>query len=203
MRKGAVSGLLAAAAEWPVRHLGNPRAAAPSVAYPSALPLQLGGYERARARLTGWTEYEASPLLAAPAALAVELGVGELWLKDETNRLGVGSFKPLGGAYVVDAKAAEEGTAAFSTASAGNHGVGLAWGCRRVGAECHVFLHGGVPERQAEKMRSFGATVHRVSGNYEASVEACKSESAAAGWQVVQDVSWEGYTEIPEAIFAG
>ncbi|KAL1495536.1 hypothetical protein AB1Y20_016900 [Prymnesium parvum] len=196
-----LASMLAAASTWPVRHLPNLRVAPPSVAYPSTLPLQLAGCERARSRIASWAEYEPSALLAAPR-LAARLGVRELWLKDETRRLGVGSFKPLGGAYAVDTLASRGGSA-FSTASAGNHGVGLAWGCRRARAACHVFVHGGVPERQAEKMRALGATVHRVEGDYEASVEACKEMSAAAGWQVVQDVSWEGYEQIPEAIYSG
>ena len=66
-----------------------------------------------------------------------------------------------------------------------------------------MYLHGGVSEAQAEKIRSFGATVHRCEGDYEASVVVCKAEAAANGWQVVQDVAWEGYTTIPATIFAG
>ena len=74
-------------------------------------------------------------------AVASALGIGSLWLKDETCRLGVGSFKALGGAYVVDKLSAGSSAAQqFATASAGNHGIGLAWGCRRKGHECHVFM---------------------------------------------------------------
>jgi len=195
--------LLAAASQWPITHFANPKSLPKTALFPSEMPLQLDTYEQARARLTAWPEYEQSPLLASPE-LAKGLGIGEIFLKDETYRFGVGSFKALGGAYFVDSiVAADESARCFSTASAGNHGVGLAWGCKRLGAECHVFLHGGVPERQAEKMRNFGATVHRVSGNYEASVEECKRRSAEEQWQVVQDVSWEGYTQIPKDIFSG
>ena len=66
-----------------------------------------------------------------------------------------------------------------------------------------VFLDVGVPEGSADKIRRFGGTVHRVSGGYEASLEACKAAAAANGWTVVQDVSAEGYTAIPHDIFAG
>ena len=40
-------------------------------------------------------------------------------------------------------------------------------------------------------------------GTYEASVEECKQRAAAEGWQIVQDVTWDGYEEIPKRIFSG
>ncbi len=38
---------------------------------------------------------------ARPAGLAAQLGVGAIQVKDEGHRLGLGSFKALGGSYVV------------------------------------------------------------------------------------------------------
>jgi len=79
----------------------------------------------------------------------------QIHAKLEGDRCGLGSFKALGGALAV-AEAAEEAAATarggvggdggggdgtrltFATASAGNHGVAVAWGARRVGAEVAV-----------------------------------------------------------------
>ena len=83
------------------------------------------------------------------------LGLSELWLKDETSRLGTGSFKALGGGYAVEHLLSNsKDTRTIVTASAGNHGVGVAWACRRSGASCHVFLSESVSEFQAERIRS-------------------------------------------------
>ena len=71
------------------------------------------------------------------------------------------------------------------------------------GTEAVVYLHSGVSEPMAEKMRALGARVRRVEGSYEDSVRQCVEESQANGWHVVQDVSWPGYEAIPRRINAG
>merc|ERR1719507_2273881 len=120
--------------------------------------------------ITAWPDYVQSPLRRAPPHLTDLCGVGELWLKDESQRLGVGSFKALGGGIAVANAIAKGGSqAVMATASAGNHGVGVAWACKTLGRgsiPCHVFLHSSVGELIAERIRSFGATVHRVDGAY-------------------------------------
>ena len=182
--------------------LRKPRATS---SMPSTMPLQPARLERARAVIKSWPEYSFSPL-RRESAVAAALGIDELWLKDETRRLGVGSFKALGGGYAVGelvAGVACSGAPTFATASAGNHGIGVAWASRRLGHECHVFLDDAVPECSAERIRAFGGIVHRSSGGYEASVEACRIASATQGWTIVQDVDAAGYTQIPLDIFAG
>ena len=42
--------------------------------------------------------YQVTPLLDCPA-LAAALGVGQVWVKDESRRLGLPSFKMLGASY--------------------------------------------------------------------------------------------------------
>lgn len=69
---------------------------------------------------------------------------------------------------------------------------------------CHVFLASSVSEVQAERIRSYGGVVHRVdSPQYEDALAAAQRASSANGWQLVQDVSWEGYTRIPSLIYGG
>lgn len=67
----------------------------------------------------------------------------------------------------------------FATASAGNHGIGLAAAAKRVGAKCHVFLPATVSSEMAGRVEGFGATVHRIDGVYEVCV--------VRGWGIVRE----------------
>ncbi|TIW50091.1 MAG: pyridoxal-phosphate dependent enzyme, partial [Mesorhizobium sp.] len=58
------------------------------------------GVEAAERFLAARDSQAETPLHALPA-LAGELGIGALHIKDEGKRLGLGSFKALGGAYAV------------------------------------------------------------------------------------------------------
>jgi diaminopropionate ammonia-lyase len=60
-------------------------------------------------RFLSWRDNVPTPLHNLPA-LAAELGVGAIHLKDEGLRLGLGSFKALGGAYAVVRLVLEEAT---------------------------------------------------------------------------------------------
>ena len=52
-------------------------------------------------------------------------------------------------------------------------------------------------------MRSFGADVIRVKGNYENSLNECIMQSNKNNWQIVQDVAWEDYKLVPKLTMAG
>ena len=199
----------AEAASWNVVHHSNAHAAPRSASLPRSFPLQPSGMMNARKHVASLPAYEPSPMISAND-LAMAAGIKELWIKDETNRFGVGSFKPLGGAIAAQhllqstkalGMSAED--LVLSTASAGNHGLGLAWASRQAGCACNVYIAAGVSEPMARRIRSLGATVHRVEGDYEDSVAECRKDSAANRWQLVQDVSWEGYEEIPQRIYEG
>ncbi|MEM9147558.1 MAG: diaminopropionate ammonia-lyase [Pseudomonadota bacterium] len=175
--------------------------------------------------ITGWPGYAPTPLVALPA-LAKRIGVGSIHYKDEGLRFGLGSFKALGGAYAaarllqrqIEAHSgthvalAEIGAGAHAKACAnvtlvsatdGNHGRSLAWGCQRFGAPCRIYIHAEVSEGRAEAMRAFGAEVVRIEGDYDASVALARDEAAAQGWFVVSDTSWPGYSEPPRDVMAG
>src|SRR3954464_5419673 len=79
----------------PFRLLLNPTHGPPGI-----VVLPAGGYRRAKAEITSWPGYAAPKLHALPE-LAAEAGLGALYLKDESERFGLGSFKALGGAYAV------------------------------------------------------------------------------------------------------
>jgi diaminopropionate ammonia-lyase len=161
----------------------------------------------------------ATPLHALPE-LARALGVGALHVKDEGHRLGLGSFKALGGAYAVtrlvleaaerrlgrpvgvaelDAPAvrAVAGGMTVACATDGNHGRSVAYGARLVGARAVVFMHAGVSDARVAAIAAFGAEIVRVAGTYDDSVAEAARASAARGWTVVSDTAWPGYERIP------
>ena len=52
-------------------------------------------------------------------------------------------------------------------------------------------------------MKDLGADVIRVKGNYDNSLKECIEQSNKNNWEIVQDVSSEGYKEVPKLIMAG
>ncbi len=132
-------------------------------------------------------------------------GAGQVFVKDERGRMGLGSFKALGAAYVIACEA-EAGRAAgqvFVCASAGNHGLSVAWGAELFDAKAVIYLSESVPEAFAERLKAKGAEVVRVAGSYEDSMEAAAKAAAENGWQLLSDSSWPGYTAYPHRLMEG
>src|SRR5262249_8562505 len=107
----------------------------------------------------------ATPLQSLPA-LAERLGVGELRVKDESQRMGFGAFKALGGVFAVhEIVASDKKRAArdftFTTASSGNHGRAVALGAQSVGAQCTIFLPKFTSAEKEAAIRAMGADVIR------------------------------------------
>jgi diaminopropionate ammonia-lyase len=166
-----------------------------------------------------------TPLRALPA-LAQELGVEAIYIKDEGLRLGLGSFKALGGSYavirlvlgaasdrlgrVVDVSALQTphvhgiaATMTFACATDGNHGRSVAQGAKLVGAKAVVFVHSGVSEERVAAIARFGAEMVRVAGSYDDSVEEAARVADKNGWTIVSDTSWPGYERIPALVMQG
>ncbi|MCA0400283.1 MAG: diaminopropionate ammonia-lyase [Proteobacteria bacterium] len=166
-----------------------------------------------------------TPLHALPS-LAAELGIGALHIKDESFRLGLGSFKALGGAYAVILLALEEAgrhlgrhvdiaeinapeiraiTSAmtFACATDGNHGRSVAMGAGLVGARSSVFVHAGVSDERVAAIGRFGARMIRVEGTYDDSVLEAAQVATREGWTIVSDTSWPGYERIPGLVMQG
>lgn len=194
--------------------------AAPPMPYPAGLKKIIGGdaHREAFAEISTWPGYVPTPLRNA-RALASSLGVESVWVKDESGRFGLGSFKALGGAYGIrrmmkarPSRAAPsagkrgEGHPATQTvtcASDGNHGRAVAWGARMFGCDAVVYLPGHVTEVRADAIRSFGARVVRVDGEYDDAVARAARDAARNGWTVISDTSYPGYMEIPRHVMVG
>lgn len=137
--------------------------------------------------------------------LADRIGIGQLFVKDERPRMGLGSFKALGAAYVV-AREAEAGRArgqTFVTASAGNHGLSLAAGAAAFGARARIYLAETVPEGFAHRLRDLGAEVVRAGAIYEDSMAAAADAARSDGLTLLSDSSWPGYTDLPHQLMEG
>ena len=148
-----------------------------------------------------------TPLRAVPN-LAAAAGVAHLHLKDETGRMGLGSFKALGAAYAIarqsgngDATALKE--RCFIAASAGNHGLSVAVGARMFGARAVIVLAETVPEDFANRLRGKGAEVVRAGAIYEDSMAEAMRLAEENGWTLLSDSSWPGYTDLPYRVMEG
>lgn len=182
-------------------------------------------FSKARTEIAQWQGYAPTPLIGLPA-LAARIGIGAILYKHEGDRFGLGSFKALGGSYAAQCVLQREiarmtgktvtladirsgnckaDCAAITLVSAtdGNHGRSLAWGCQRFGAPCRIYIHAEVSEGRANAMRDLGAEVVRIDGDYDASVTLAREEAEENGWFVVSDTSWPGYSQPPRDVMAG
>ena len=204
----------------PFRLHANPRYA-PAQEGESDAVIQPERRAAARAAVTGFEGYRPTPLHRLDG-LAETLGIEALWLKDESGRFGLGSFKALGGAYAVVHLLRERLGEAFSIADVaagraaarvaeltvccatdGNHGLAVAWGARRAGARSTVFLPGPVSAGRERAIAAQGAAIVRIDGSYDEAVRACAEEAHARGWMLVSDTSHAGGDEAPSRVMHG
>ena len=182
--------------------------ASPEGPFPAPLREIIGraAHRDARAEITSWPGYEPTPL-RNQWRLADELEVGSVWVKDESGRFGLGSFKALGGAYgvreVMRGRAGEAGRLTVTCASDGNHGRAVAWGAMRFGCRAVIYLPAHVTEARAEAIRSFGSQVVRVDGEYDDAVARADRDARECGWTVISDTSYPGYMDIPRVVMVG
>jgi len=152
--------------------------------------------------ISDWENYVPTPLLLLDK-LSTELKLKRIFYKDESKRFHLKSFKALGGSYAVEKITKGNKEIVISTATAGNHGRSVAWGSKKLGLKCKIFISEYVSEARAEAMRGFGADVIRVKGNYEDSLNECIKQSNQNNWQIVQDVAWKNYMLVPKLTMAG
>ena len=170
------------------------------------------------------TDYAPTPLRALDG-LAKELGVGKIFVKDESYRFGLNAFKGLGGIYALSRAAAQalglpEDIAfselqepelqerlhklVFVTTTDGNHGRGVAWAAHRLGCEAHVFLPKGSAQARAQAILDVGAVEATIlSLSYDDAVRYAAKQAEEQGWLLIQDTSWPGYEDVPGWIVQG
>ncbi len=146
-----------------------------------------------------------TPLRELPA-LADELGVGRVFVKDESCRFGLPAFKALGASWAVHrilAERAPQDPVLLVTATDGNHGRAVARMARLAGRPAHVFVPHGVHPAAVAAIEAEGARVTRVDGPYDAAVRRAAAAAAEPPAVLVQDTAWPGYEETPGWIVEG
>ncbi|KAK4044667.1 pyridoxal-phosphate dependent enzyme-domain-containing protein [Parachaetomium inaequale] len=170
--------------------------------------------------------YTASPLVALPA-VAAELGVRAVYVKQESDRFGLPSFKVLGASWAIyqavwSALGLPDGTPldalvehvrveaesatpiTLVAATEGNHGRAVARVAQHMSLRCRVYVPCTMHAYTRERIRSEGADVTVVNGDYDQAVQ--MAATAAAGLPrgiLVQDTALEGYEEIPAWVVEG
>ena len=158
--------------------------------------------DEAYSSISKWKGYSPTPLIELNK-LSKELGLKKIFYKDESKRFDLKSFKALGGAYAVEKVFRENNDITVATATAGNHGRSVAWGARRLGLKCKIFISEYVTDSRGKAMADLGADIIKVKGNYENSLIKCIEQATKNNWQIVQDVAWKDYMIIPKYTMAG
>ena len=152
--------------------------------------------------ISKWEGYKTTPLITLNK-LSKELNLKNIFYKDEDKRFDLKSFKALGGAYAVEKVTKGNKEIVVATATAGNHGRSVAWGAKRLGLKCKIFISEFVSDARGKAMEALGAEVIKVKGNYENSLIECIKQSTENNWQIVQDVAWKDYMLVPKYTMAG
>ena len=158
--------------------------------------------DEAHSSISSWAGYSPTPLIELNK-LSKELGLNKIFYKDESKRFDLKSFKALGGAYAVEKVSKGNKDIVVATATAGNHGRSVAWGAKRLGLKCKIFISEFVSDARGQAMADLGADVIKVKGNYEKSLIECIKQSTENNWQIVQDVAWKDYMIVPRFTMAG
>lgn len=166
--------------------------------------------------------YAPTPLVSLDDT-AKALGVGKIWVKDESKRFGLNAFKVLGGSYAMGRLMARRlgleipdfstltagetreklGDITFVTATDGNHGRGVAWSAAQLDQRSVVYMPAGSARERLENIRAAGADASIIDGNYDEAVRLAARQAEEQGWLLVQDTAWEGYRDIPQWIMEG
>jgi diaminopropionate ammonia-lyase len=172
--------------------------------------------------------YAPTPLVEAKS-LARQLGVGKLWVKDESSRFGLPSFKILGASWATymalsrlpgmhpRSWESSESLADLAehlaplrpltlvAATDGNHGRAVARMAALLGLQALIFVPDDMAQARRDAIAAEGARVVPVQGSYDDAVR--RSEEAAGtgrtGLLVISDTSWPGYEQTPRDVIAG
>lgn len=170
-----------------------------------------------------FTEYKESNLSSLDS-LASSIGIEKLFVKDESSRFNLNSFKVLGASFAVGKALARElgepiGSLPFplmkervkkelphiklAATTDGNHGRGVAWMGRQLGLPVVIYMPKGTTEARLNHIKKEGADASITDMNYDDTVRWVAEEAKKEGWLVIQDTAWEGYEDVPRWIMQG
>lgn len=169
-------------------------------------------------------QYTPTPLVTLDH-LAKLFGVEKIYVKDESKRFDLNAFKVLGGSFAIGRYIAQRlgksidqlsfaamtspevraqlGELTFVTATDGNHGRGVAWTANKLGQKSVVYMpRGSAPER-LQNIRALGSDASITDLVYDDTVRLARKRAEQPNCVLVQDTSWDGYTEVPSWILQG
>jgi diaminopropionate ammonia-lyase len=182
--------------------------------------------DQAYARISSWKDYAVTPLRALPHT-AKALGLGALWCKDESRRLGLASFKAVGAVYAAVSEVASllekrlghpvsdldllAGQHAkdlrdvfLTCCTDGNHGFSVAHAARRMGCRAVIYIPSGVSTEREKALGREGAEVVRIDGIYDEAYEAVeKLAKKTPGAVLISDSATPHYRDIPTRCMTG
>ena len=193
--------------------------------FASSETISLAGHAAAMQEISSWPEFHSSSMISLDA-MADFCHIKRLWYKDESSRLGLGSFKSLGGAYAVlrflqreiSRKIGREPTSKelrdvslaqitskinVTTATDGNHGRSVAWGAQLFNCQSVVYIPKACSAGRERAIAKYGAQVVRVGAGYDEAVRVCASDASKHGRVIISDTSWPGYEDVPREIMHG
>jgi diaminopropionate ammonia-lyase len=169
-------------------------------------------------------EYKATPIKRLKN-FAKFCGLSEIYVKDESYRFGLNSFKVLGASYAIGKYIASKlnksisemsfdklisdetkeklGCLTFVSATDGNHGRGVAWATRKLGHNGIIYMPKGSTQNRVNHIRQMGAKVIVTEFNYDDTVRLAAREAKKNAWSIIQDTAWEDYADIPTWIMQG
>jgi diaminopropionate ammonia-lyase len=170
--------------------------------------------------------YSPSPLVNAKQ-LATELGIGKLWIKDESLRFGLPAYKVLGGSWATYKtleslllnltggrfkpwQTLEELAVQLEplrpltliAPTDGNHGRGIARMAKLLKLECRIYVPKVMVEARRQAIRDEGAEVVVIDGTYDDAVARTIADSNDKNI-IVSDFAWEGYEQTPRWVLEG
>ena len=173
---------------------------------------------------SSFPQYKETPLVNLDN-LSKKIGVGGIYIKDESYRFGLNAFKVLGGSFAMakylaqklgkdiselpyerlisDDVRKELGDITFVTATDGNHGRGVAWTANKLKQKSVVYMPKGSSQIRLENIRKEGADASITDMNYDEAVRLAAKYASEHNGVVVQDTAWEGYEDIPAWIMQG
>ncbi|MDO4662733.1 MAG: diaminopropionate ammonia-lyase [Tissierellia bacterium] len=169
-------------------------------------------------------QYGKTPLVELKN-LSKEIGIKDLYVKDESYRFNLNAFKVLGGSFAIGNYIAERlnmdikdlpyekmisddikeklGEITFTTATDGNHGRGVAWTANQLKQKSKVFMPKGSAQERLENIRKENADADIYEYNYDECVRLADKYAKENNGILVQDTSWDGYEDIPRWIMQG
>lgn len=166
------------------------------------------------------SNYGVTPLHSLQA-IASECRLKQVFIKDESERLGLQSFKILGASWGTFsaiatklgcdpntpiqelARMARDASVELMAATDGNHGLAVAHMAKLLAIPCRVFVPLTLDEHTRDTISAEGAVVLQSTTYDQAIQDASNAAGDSPGGILIQDTAFTGYEDIPDQIVQG